>query len=163
MPMDLNTLAANLRAQAGADSKIVLNGSVFAEEKVREGIRSAFALLSGADLTIAVKASDIPDPTTAGVLTISTATASVLNQTNLPVRVTFSVTSGGAVQAIIIFEMASSWKFSDSFKGLDVFPFNLLQTSGSHFVYTTVKQSQFAWPDKPSPSIDLERGLNFLS
>jgi hypothetical protein len=161
-PIDLNTLASNLRAQAAANSTIVLDASVFADERVREGIRSAFALPSDSNLTIDVKTSDIPDPTAEGVLTISTAKASVLKQTDLPVRLIFT-TLGGALQAIISFEMASSWKFSASFKGLDGSPFNLLETSGAHFVYTTVEQSHFAWPNEPSTPIDLETGLNFLS
>src|SRR5215213_9891106 len=161
--MDLNTLASNLRAQAEANSTIVLDASVFADETVRAGIRSAFALPSGTDLTIHVKASDIPDPTAEGVLTIATATASVLKHINLPVRLTFFIPSGGALQALISFDMAPSWKFSDSFKGLDVFPFNLLETSGAHFVYTTVEQSSFGWPGEPAHPIGLARGLNFLS
>src|SRR5688572_26694038 len=107
--IDLNTLASILRAQAATDSKIVLDKSVFADEKVRESIRSAFALSS--DLTIGVNASDIPDPTAEGLLTISTANASVLKQADVPVRLTFKTPGGGALQATIRFEMSSSWKF----------------------------------------------------
>ncbi len=161
--MDLNTLASDLRGKAQTDSKIVLDASVFTDATVRAGIRSAFALPADSDLTINVKASDIPDPSAEGVLTISKATASVLKQTNVPAKLSFSAPNGGALQAIISFEMPSLWKFSDSFKGLDVFPFKHLKTSGAHFVYTTVKQLGFAWPEEPPCTIDLEQGLNFLA
>src|SRR6185503_9175658 len=141
--IDLNTLAADLRTQASPGSKIVLNKSVFDDDAIRASIRAAFAL-SDSDLTISVKASDIPDPTADGVLTISKATASLLKRTDIPVRLSFTTPNGGALQAIITFEMGS-WKFSDSFS-LDTFPFNKLKTSGAHFVYTTVEQPAFAWP-----------------
>ena len=157
--MDLNTLASDLRAQA-ANSKIVLNESVFLDEKVREGIRSAFALSS--DLTIGVESANIPDPSADGVLKITTATVSVLKQTNVPVKLIFSA-PGGTLQAVIVIEMPASWKFTNSFDGVDRFPFNKLDTSGAHFVYSTVAQSGFAWPNNTSTALDLEPGLNFLS
>src|SRR5215510_15973658 len=120
-PTDLNTLAADLRARSATSSTVVLDDAVFADEKVRADIRSAFALSAGSDLTIKVKASDIPDPAD-GVLTISTATASVLKQTNVGAKLFFTA-QGGALQAIITLELPSSWKFSQSFSGLDCFPF----------------------------------------
>ena len=152
--MDLNNLASRLRAQAEASGKIELDSSVFDDEKTRAAIRSAFALPSDSNLKIGVKSSDIPDASAGGVLTISKATASVLKQTDVPVRLTFTAPNG-ALQAIISFEMGPSWKFNNSFKGLDDFPFNLLETSGAHFVYTTVAQSNFAWPGETSHSVDL--------
>src|SRR5215217_1715115 len=110
--MDLNTLTANLRAQADATSTIVLNDKVFADEAVRTGIRSAFALSSGAHFTIkGVKASDIPDPGTDGVLTISAGKTSVFKQSDVPVRLTFTLGDGGTLHAIIVTEMDSSWEF----------------------------------------------------
>ncbi|HET8783913.1 MAG TPA: DUF6603 domain-containing protein, partial [Pyrinomonadaceae bacterium] len=54
-------------------------------------------------------------------------------------------------------------KFTDSFDGLDRFPFNKLVTSGAHFVYSTVAQTEFALPSKASTSLDLAAGLNLLS
>jgi hypothetical protein len=161
--MDLNTLTANLRAQAGAKSTIVLDDNVFVDAAVRAGIRSAFALSSG-DLTIkGVKASDIPDPGTGGVLEISAGTTSVLKQSDVRVHLTFTSHDGDGFQATIVTEMGSSWEFKKSFEGLDTYPFNLLETSGARFVYTTVKQPQYSWPEDASETIALERGLNFLS
>ena len=162
--MDLNTLTANLRAQADANSTIVLDDTVFADEAVRTGIRSAFALSSGAHLTIkGVKASDIPDPRADGVLTISAGTTSVLKQSDVKVNLTFTSRNGDALEATIVTEMGSSWEFTKSFEGLDRYPFKLLETSGARFVYTTVKQSHYAWPGDGSKTIELEQGLNFLS
>jgi hypothetical protein len=160
--MDLNTLASNLRAEATRSSKIVLDESVFTDASVRADIRSAFAL-SDSDLTIGVDAADIPNPNADGSLTISRAKASVLKLTDVSLKLTFKASSDGALQAIISFAMPSLWKFSDSFNGLDVVPFKLLKTSGAHFVYTTVAQPQFAWPDEQSAPIDLKAGLNFIS
>lgn len=159
--MDLKTLASYLRDKA-ANSKIVLDEGVFADEKVREGIRSAFALPASSDLTIGVNALDIPDAGADGLLTITTATVSVLKQTNARVRLIFSA-PGEALQAVIVVEMPRLWKLTDSFDGLNRFPFNKLDTSGAHFVYSTMAQLGFAWPGERSASLDLAPGLNFLS
>src|SRR5690242_10928161 len=156
---DLNTLASDLRAQATRGSKVVLNESVFADESVRAAIRSAFAL-SDSDLTISVDAADIPEAPDNGVLTISKAKLSALKQTDLPVRLSFTTPNGGALQATISFEMSSTWKLSESFNGIDVFPFNKLKTSGAQFIYSTVARQAFVWPIGSSTTIDLEPGLN---
>jgi len=162
--MDLNTIIANLRAQAGADSKIVLNDKVFADETVRTGIRSAFALSSGSDLEIkGVTASDIHDASPDGVVTISVGTTSVFKQTGVPVNLTFTAGDGDTVHAIIVVEMGSEWEFTKSFEGLNRYPFGLLETSGARFVYTTARQPQYAWPADTTETIALARGLNFLS
>ena len=162
--MDLNTLTANLREQADATSTIVLNDKVFDDEAVRTAIRSAFALASGEHLTIkGVKSANIPDPSTDGVLKISAGTTSIFKQNDVRVNLTFTSRDGGALQAIIVTEMDSSWEFTKSFEGLDRYPFKLLETSGARFVYTTVEQPQYAWPRDESKTIKLARGLNFLS
>lgn len=160
--MDLNTLAAKLRAQAGAKSTIVLNDTIFEDEAVRTGIRSAFALSSGADLEIkGVK--DIPDPSADGVLAISAGKTSVLKQSDVPVKLIFTSRDGEPLQATIVTEMDSGWEFRKSFEDLDTYPFKLLKTSGARFVYTTVEQPQYAWPEDETKTIKLEQGLNFLS
>jgi hypothetical protein len=159
--MDLNTLASDLRAQAAKDSTIVLNSSVFADA-VCAHIRSSFALESGKDLSIkGVKPGDIPDPSAAGVLTISTGVTSALKQTNVPVTLTFTSNDSG-LQAVIAVDMGGSWNFSKSFDGLDKFPFKPLKFIEPRFVYSTIEQQSYAWPDDRS-YIHLDRGLNFLS
>ncbi|MBO1348079.1 MAG: hypothetical protein EBE86_012100 [Hormoscilla sp. GUM202] len=158
---DLNTLASNLRAQAATNSTIVLDSTVFSSDVLAD-IRTAFALATDANLTITgVRAADIPDPAN-GVLTISVGTASALNQSGLGIGLTF-MESGDSLEAIVTATMSTSWKFSDSFRGLDIFPFQDLKTATAHFVYATVKQTAYPWPRDSSYSIPLEPGLNFLS
>jgi len=158
--MDLNKLASDLRAKAAAHATIVLDDSVFSDETILAGIRSAFALPSGANLTISgVEASQIKDPVD-GVLTISGGKASVFKREP---RMTLTFTSpGNDLQAIIVAEMGQGWNFKDSFKSLDAFPFNKLELIDARFVYTTVAQPEYASTSEPT-KIELAAGLNFLS
>jgi hypothetical protein len=160
--MDLNTLATNLRSQASATSTIVIDKTVFPDSTL-DSIRAAFALAAGTNLTIAgVKANDIKDPVD-GVLKIKAGTASVLKQTKIPVALTFNM-SDGALEAIIVTDLGDSWKFADSFTGLDTFPFNLIETSHVHFIYTNSKHAPaYTSSDEPPQTISLAPGLNFLS
>src|SRR6185503_5917831 len=159
--MDLNTLAATLRAQAAANSTITLDSSVFSDEAVRAAIRSAFALGAGKDLTISnVPVESVPEPTN-GELTISGGKASVLKHDAL-INVTFKSANGG-LQAIVVAGMPKEWTFKDSFKNLDRFPFKDIKTTDARFVYTTNAQSEYAWPGEESTKIKLEQGLNFLA
>ncbi|MGB3510699.1 MAG: hypothetical protein WBA93_15990 [Microcoleaceae cyanobacterium] len=158
---DLNTLASNLKAQATANSTIVLDNTVFSSDVLAD-IRTAFALATDANLTLTgVNATDIPAPAN-GVLTISVGTASALNQHGLGISLTF-MAPGGSLEAIITATMSDAWKFSNSFKDLDIFPFQNLKTSAAHFVYATAEQTAYPWPGEPSYTIPLEPGLNFLS
>jgi hypothetical protein len=157
--MDLNTLATNLRSQASAKSTVELDDEVFPDVTLAS-IRAAFALDDGKNLIIAgVTASDIPDPVD-GVLTIKAGTTSVLKQTNVPVGLTFTA-SGGALEVVVVTDMADGWEFNKSFAGLDTFPFNKLETPHAHFVYSSAQHStNYTGPDGTIP---LEPGLNFLS
>ena len=158
--MDLNTLVNTLRDQAREKSKIVLDDSVLNAE-VRKKIRVAFALESDKDLIIApVDPSNFPQPSAEGVLTITGGTAKVLNQNNVPIGLTFTV-ANGTVDVVIVATMSESWKFKDSFKDLDTFPFTWLDISRARFVFTTVARS--AWPDEANSTIPLEEGLNSVS
>lgn len=159
--MDLNTLASDLRAQAKATAKIVLDKRVFSDDAVRTRIRTAFALPAGTDLTIqGVTDSDIHDPSN-GVLAISGGKTAILKKDGVPVTLTFT-SPGGALQLIALAEMGPSWKLEQSFEDVDTFPFNLLTISDAHFVYSTVAQPEYVWPNE-SKTIRLEPGLNFLS
>src|SRR5690349_8252674 len=157
--MDLNTLAITLREQAAANSKIVLDGSVLTGA-VREKIRAAFALETDTDLTI-VKPAAIPEPS-AGVLKITGGTAAVLNQTDVPIELTFTA-SNGTIETVIVAKMSGSWQFKDSFKDLDTFPLTWLEISQARFVYSTIDHASYAWPDEPNTRTPLAGGLSFLS
>jgi hypothetical protein len=162
---DIGVLASQLRAQATAKSAIVLDGTVFAEAVLAD-IRTAFALPAGTSLTVTgVRPGDVPDPVD-DVLTIAAGTAAVLGQAAAGMGLTFTA-PGGALQAVISAAMPGGWKFSDSFRGLDLFPFSDLAISGAHFVFATTKHSTFPWPggeEAEEPvTVDIEPGQNFLS
>jgi len=160
--MDLTALAKNLRKQAATNSTLILDDTVFASS-VLDDIRTAFALPAGKNLTVkGVRESDVPAHPTGGVLEISAGTASMLNQTAVGIGLTFTA-PGGSLEAVITGTMGEAWKFSDSFEGLDFFPFDELNTSDAQFVYATTEHRQFEWPGDPSFTIDLAPGLNFLS
>lgn len=159
--MNLDTLAANLRTQASAKSALVLDATVF-PAAVLDDLRTAFALAAGANLTVTgVRAADIPDPV-GGRLTIAGGKASVLNQKDVGIALTFAA-SGEKLEAVIVATMSTSWTFSDSFKELAVFPFQSLKLSNPHFVYATTPRPQFSWPGESSAVVPLAAGMNFLS
>jgi hypothetical protein len=162
---DIGVLASQLRAQATANSAIVLDATVFTEAVLAD-IRTAFALPAGANLTVTgVRPGDVPDPVD-GVLTISAGMAAVLGQAAAGMGLTFTA-PGGGLQAVISAGMPGGWKFSDSFRGLNLFPFSELAISGAHFVFATAKQSAFPWPGgegvEGPVTVDVEPGQNFLS
>jgi hypothetical protein len=158
---DLDALARHFREQAEKDSRIILDSTVFSPD-VLGGIRVAFALDVSASLVIVgVHADDIPDPVN-NVLMISAGTAPVLHQQGVSIGLVFTG-HGDSFEAIITGKMSASWKFSDSFRGLNIFPFQELGISKACFVYTTAKQTDYEWPDDPSCAIQLACGLNFLS
>lgn len=160
--MDLNRLVTNLRTQATANSTIVLDGTVFSTS-VLDDIRTAFVLAHDANLTIAgVKPTDIPTPDAGGVLEIKVGTTSVLNQNDVNIDLTFTE-HDGTIQAIIVATMSASWKFSDSFTDLDLFPFHILKTSNARFVFATEEKQSYVWAGDLSDTINLKQGLNFLS
>ena len=160
--MDLDALATKLRAEAKADSAIVLGSDIFSNA-VLENICTAFGLPVGANLTIkGLSESDIPEPDQ-GVLTISPGKAAVLNQSESEVGLSFTV-AGDLLEVAITAKMGTLWKFSDSFTGLNVFPFAELKTSDSYFVFTTAEKARYEWPKDPDHfTIELPAGLNFLS
>jgi len=159
--IDLSVLANTLRAQATSSSTLVLDSTVFPDSTL-DVIRTAFVLTTGAYLTITgVQATDIPDPVN-GVLTIMAGTASVLKQNGVGMSLTFTA-PGGTLVATITATMSAAWKFSDTFDGLDFFPFQELNTTDVKFVFATTEQPTYVWPGDPSFTIDLQTGLNFLS
>jgi hypothetical protein len=158
---DLTTLAGQLRSQASASSTITLDGSVLPVAVVA-AIAAAFTLPAGTSLTVTgVKDTDVPTPS-GNQLTISAGTAAVLSLENVPIGLTFAV-SGNALEVIVSATMAASWTFSDSFAGLDTFPFADLTVTDARFVFTTAEQPAYPWPADPSSTIELATGLNFLS
>ena len=161
LPNSLIELRDHLKAQATANSTLVLDDTIFSANTL-SAIRIAFVLSKNANLTIkGVKSTDTPDPSN-GVLFISAGTADGLNQTGLSVSLTFTKPAN-SIEVIISLKMNTTWKFTDSFKGLDLFPFQDLKTSKALFVYTTLSQSNYPWSNDPSSKINLEEGLNFLS
>ena len=146
--MDLDALAIKLRAEAKADSAIVLDNGIFSNA-VLENIRTAFGLPSGTNLTITgVRETDIPEPV-GGFLTISAGTASVLKQKEAAIGLRFTA-SGDLVDAIISAAMGTAWEFSHSFDGLDVFPFNDIKTNDAFFVYSTAKDAAYGVAERSS-------------
>jgi hypothetical protein len=157
---DLTKLAGQLRSLAQADKPIVLDGTILAAATASK-LATGFGLADGDHLTvIGVAAGDIKDPT-GNELTITTGTAAVLQQTGVPITLTFSI-SGGALQLVVLATMADGWTFADSFAELTLFPFDSLTVSAARFVYATTGQPAYRWPDDPSSTIDLPAGQNLL-
>jgi hypothetical protein len=157
---DLGSLATHLRSLAEANQPIVLDDSILAAATATE-LGTAFALADDASLTVTgVAAGDIPDPA-GNELTISTGKADLLQLTDAPVTLSFSI-SGGALQLAATATMPDGWTFTDSFAELTLFPFDSLTVTDARFVYSTVEQPSFEWPDDPKSTIDLQPGQNLL-
>lgn len=157
---DLTALAAQLRSLVASGQPIVLDTSIVAPA-VASALATAFGLPSGQYVTVTnVAAADIGDPA-GGVLTVDAGQSSVLRLTGVPVRLSFWI-ADGALQASVIAAMPDHWRFTDSFPGLTAFPFTTVAVSGALFVYTSVEQKAFAWPDEKGIIVDLSPGQNLL-
>src|SRR5260370_21736433 len=159
--MTLDTLVQTLRSQATNNNSIVLNSDVLPQAEL-DKLSTAFLLGKDQYLTVTdIKPSDVPDPQ-AATLTIFAGKTSLLKQSNIVPRLVFTVDANGVVRYLIAAAMSESWKFTDSFPKLNVFPFNQLAVFNACFVYSSVAQDNYApWPTKPGESISLATGLNF--
>ena len=158
---DLTSLATHLRRLADAQSPIVLDNSIMPAATAGQ-LATAFALAEGASLTVTgVAAGDIVSDPADNQLTFSTGTASVLQLTGVPITLTFSI-SGGTLQVVVSATMPDDWTFTDSFADLTVFPFDSLTVTDARFMFSTIEQPTYPWPDDPSATIDLAAGQNLL-
>ena len=159
---DLGSLASHLRELvADGHSPIALDNTILDASAV-SALSTAFGLANGAALTVnGVKSSDVPAPSD-NTLTISTGTASVLKKDLVPITLTFSI-DNAALQVLVSATMPKGWAFKDSFSSLSMFPFDVLTISdGAHFVFTTTKKTDYAWPAGDATPIVLAAGQNFL-
>src|SRR5829696_1573101 len=161
--MNLDTLVQTFRSQATSTNSIILNRDVLPQTEL-DKLSTAFLLGKDQFLTVTnITASDIPDPQ-AGTLQISAGATSLLKQSNIIPRLTFTVDANGVVQYLIAAPMSDKWTFTDSFPNLTIFPFNQVKVSKSYFIYSSLAHnSYFPWPDKPTESISLAAGQNFAS
>ena len=161
--MNIDTLVQTFRSQATSSNSIVLNTDILPQSEL-DKLSAAFLLDPGQFIEVTnVTAADIPDPVN-GILQISAGTTSVLKQSNVVPAFTFTVDANGVVQYLIAAKMSDSWKFTDSFPNLTVFPFNQVKVSRTYFIYSSLTQaSYFPWSDKPAESVSLAVGLNFAS
>ena len=161
--MTIETLVQIFRSQASSSNSIVLNRDVLPQTEL-DKLSAAFLLGKNEFLTVTnITAGDIPDPKN-GTLEISAGSTSLLKQSNITPRLTFTVDANGIVQYLIAARMSQTWTFTDSFPNLTVFPFKQVKVSESYFVYSSLAQDRyFPWSNKPTESISLAAGLNFAS
>jgi len=160
MTVDLDALASRFRAQVAAKSSVVLDDAVL-PDTVRADIRTAF-LTGDTDLTVTGVAKDgiqLRDKTT---LTVSGGTATVLNQRDVGIVLELSV-AGAGLDVTITATMAGSWTFTDSFDGLDAFPFSQLTVSDAVFVYATSRREDLRVRTALSETHVIEQGMNFFA
>lgn len=157
---DLDALATYLRGVVRSGQPVVLDTHVVASATA-SALATAFALPDGQYVTVSnIAVSDIGDPT-GGVLTIDGGRGSVLKLTGVPLRLSFWL-AADTLQVSVIATMPDRWSFVDSFPGLTLFPFDRVTVSDALFVYTSVEQKAFRWPNEADTTIDLQPGQNLL-
>jgi hypothetical protein len=157
---DLTTLAAYLRSLAAKNQPITLDGTVL-DAATAAALATAFALPGGQSLTVTgVAPGDIGAPKN-NLLTITTGIGSVLRLAKVPITLSFWI-AAGTLQLSVTATMPSTWKFTDSFPDLTLFPFDSLTVSAARFVYSTIEQPAFSWPGRSGTVIDLGPGQNLL-
>ncbi|MFI5845015.1 DUF6603 domain-containing protein [Catenuloplanes sp. NPDC051500] len=149
---DPRAVVAALRAQP-AGQPVQIDATVLPSDAA--AIRTAFMLAAPFTLT-GVTPADVPDPV--GGELLLTGTAPLLGLASVAVTVEFTATT-----TTVVATMPAGWRFSDSFPGLDVLPFNGFSLAGTVFVYTVGPVDAYRWPADPAVTVRLDAGLNLLT
>ncbi|MFE7129889.1 DUF6603 domain-containing protein [Streptomyces sp. NPDC057638] len=155
----VTALTSQLNASATSDPTIDLNDAVLGASTAT-ALAAAFALPDGTYLSVSgVAAGDIADPVD-GVLTVSTGHVAVFGADHASVTLDFWA-ADGVVQVSVAVALPDDWRLTSGFPKLTRFPFDVLTISEARFVWTSVAQPQYAWPDE-NLTIALEPGQNLL-
>ncbi|MDQ3929199.1 MAG: hypothetical protein M3328_08635, partial [Chloroflexota bacterium] len=164
--MSLLDLQKALQAQADAHQNVVtLSAAVVqgAGLQPRDNfdtlLKSRLLVQSGLAVTV-----DQAIPAPEGSALAFSGKSSFLGLKEVSVSVTFTDEGGaeasGPVDLRVSTSMGDKWEFSQSFSGVQGYPFNQLTFNGATYAFTTAPTDSYTWE---SQSIPLVQGLNFVA
>lgn len=165
--MSLSKLAATFRGQAAANNNnITINAASFTDSELipqaglDDLLSKSYQLPADTFLLIDISGTSIPEPV-GNTLTITNATAAILNVEKSNTSVTLIVTANDAneVQFTIQINLAN-WIFATSWKYMTGGVFDNLPYTSPSFIFSTQEVTVFNWKQK---NISLTEGQNFAS
>ncbi|MCT2409154.1 hypothetical protein NZD88_16525 [Chryseobacterium antibioticum] len=165
--MSLSKLAATFRSQAAANNNnITINAASFTDSDLipqaglDDLLSKSYKLPADSFLLIDTSGTSIPEPV-GNTLTISNATAAILNveKTNTSVTLTVTTNDADEVQFTIQINL-SNWVFATSWEYMTGGVFDNLPYTSPSFVFSTQELPAFKWLQK---NISLTEGQNFAA
>ncbi|NIF06603.1 LysM peptidoglycan-binding domain-containing protein [Chryseobacterium sp. Tr-659] len=165
--MSLSKLAATFRSQAAANNNnITINVASFTDSDLipqvglNDLLSKSYKLPTDSYLLIDVSGTSIPEPV-GNTLTISSATAAILNVEKSNTSVTLIVTANDADEVQFTIQInLSNWIFATSWPYMKGGVFDNLPYTSPSFIFSTQAVSAFNWQKK---SISLTEGQNFAA
>ncbi len=166
--MNLDELAEKLRAQIKEHGKIIFDKHYdgFISGKQLEELKRSFNLKEDLSITH-LKETDVGVPKD-NKLEVSNGYMHVLSKEKVHSKIIFSMDNGNSAELkLIIVGDFGHWNFIDSFKNLNIFPFNKIKPHNTSFIYSSDAVSEFPVRagDKETQieEIPLQPGLNMAS
>ncbi|WP_336690717.1 MULTISPECIES: LysM peptidoglycan-binding domain-containing protein [unclassified Chryseobacterium] len=165
--MSLSNLVTTFKSQAAANSgNITINAASFTDSGLippvglDELLSQSYQLPDGSFLLIDTSGTSIPEPV-GNTLTISDATAAILNVEKANTSVTLIITANEADEVQFTIQInLSDWKFATSWQYMTGGVFDNLPYTSPSFIFSTQDTAIFSWKQK---NISLTKGQNFAS
>jgi LysM repeat protein len=165
--MSLSKLAATFRSQAAANnSNIIINAASFTDSDLipqvglDDLLSKSYKLPADSFLLIDISGTSIPEPV-GNTLTITNATAAILNVEKSNTSVTLIVTANDADEVQFTIQInLSNWIFATSWPYMTGGVFDNLPYTSPSFIFSTEEATVFNWRQK---NISLTEGQNFAA
>ncbi|MBL1220372.1 hypothetical protein JET18_05950 [Chryseobacterium sp. L7] len=164
--MSLSKLAATFRSQAAANNNnITINAASFTDSDLipqaglDDLLSKSYKLPADSFLLIDISGTSIPEP--GETLTITNATAAILNVEKTNTSVTLIVTANDADEVQFTIQInLSNWTFATSWQYMTGGVFDNLPYTSPSFIFSTDEVAAFKWQQK---NISLTEGQNFAA
>ncbi|MFN1215731.1 LysM peptidoglycan-binding domain-containing protein [Chryseobacterium kwangjuense] len=165
--MSLSKLAATFRSQAAANNNnITVNAASFTDSDLipqvglDDLLSKSYKLPADTFLLIDTSGTSIPEPV-GNTLTITNATAAILNVEKSNTSVTLTVTANDADEVQFTIQInLSNWTFATSWQYMTGGVFDNLPYTSPSFIFSTQEVTAFKWQQK---NISLTEGQNFAA
>lgn len=165
--MSLSNLVTTFKSQAAANNgEITINAASFTDSGLippaglDDLLSKSYQLPDGSFLLIDTSGTSIPEPV-GNTLTISNATAAILNVEKANTSVTLIVTANEANEVQFTIQInLSNWKFATSWQYMTGGVFDNFPYTSPSFIFSTQDIAVFNWQQK---NISLTEGQNFAA
>jgi LysM repeat protein len=165
--MSLSNLVTTFKSQAAANNgEITINAASFTDSGLipptglDDLLSKSYQLPDGSFLLIDTSGTSIPEPV-GNTLTISNATAAILNVEKANTSVTLIVTANEANEVQFTIQInLSNWKFATSWQYMTGGVFDNFPYTSPSFIFSTQDVAVFNWQQK---NISLTEGQNFAA